>query len=166
MEYSFNILSVKDKQFSPHSIERLINKEHDATFTIGDSVTNEHGMRGKITHFELSDDLKDLYIYTDFSGIGMHYAMAERVKELPCEFQLFDQVYLNLKQFDYVYFGKGTGKMVKASLKANVIGVHFFSNKVKYDLSVLLFPKDGAEKEISTRLYNIDENHLNKNPQI
>src|ERR1017187_5302810 len=67
---NFGILSFANDKFSPYAVERL-NRDNNEIFIIGDHVSNGTKMNGRIERFELSDDLKSLYVYTDWSGVGM-----------------------------------------------------------------------------------------------
>jgi hypothetical protein len=131
--YSFNVIAFANKQFYPHTVERLVNKEFDETFAIGDMITNEHGMRGKITRFKLDEDLKTIYVYTDWSGIGFNLAAANKVILLPSRCQVNDQIYFTINE---------------QPIEGNVRGVHFYESKVKYDLEL--------KTDIISRIYNVD----------
>lgn len=64
----------------------------------------------------------------------------EKLLSLPSPYQINDQVWINFWE---------------KSIIGKVIGVHFYSNKIKYDLEVFCFGNGG-----STRIYNIDGNVL------
>lgn len=70
---NFRVISYANDKFQPHSVERLTEDgtKYDATFTCGDYVTNGTKMRGHIERFELSSDLSSLFVFTDWSGVGM-----------------------------------------------------------------------------------------------
>lgn len=143
---NFNILSFANDKFSPHSVERLTaDRYYDETFTIGDFVTNGTQMRGRIVRFELYD-LKSLYVYTDWSNVGMNLESISKIEILPSAFQIGDEVKLQLNPKEI-----GTTARINA--------VHYFRNKVKYDLEIYW----GALANQSTRIYNIDSAHVKKN---
>jgi hypothetical protein len=146
LSLNFRIISFADDKFSPYSV---IRESDDDVFTIGDFVTNGTKMRGRIERFELSPDLDDLYVYTDWSGIGMNLDSVTKVIMLPSQHQVGDKVefYLTLPP----YWPKQPG------FDARVNAVHFFHNKVKYDLEIYYKNEAG-----STRLYNIDSDLVRK----
>lgn len=133
--YTFNVISFADKNFTPHTVERLLHKEFDSSFSIGDLVTNEHGMRGQITRFSLSEDLHNMYVYTDYSGVGFNLAAAHKVILLPSQHQINDRIIMQI------------GKEC-VPIDGNVRCVHFYEGKVKYDLELLT--------DVITRVYNVD----------
>lgn len=119
-----------DSGFRPHSIMRTSDKE---IFAIGHTVTNGTQMRGEILRFELLED--SVFVITTWSGIGMDLDSLTKIILLPSQHQIGDNVWLNLWSSNIV---------------SEVIAVHFYSGKVKYDLKV--FGGNGEE----TRIYNID----------
>lgn len=121
--------------FQPHSIRRESDSE---VFTIGDRVTNGTQMTGKITGFEFLEGY--VYVNHTWSGVGMDLDSLSKVNELPSKHQIGDKVTLAINQ----------APNRVCSLIVYVINVHFFENKVKYDLEVPL------QKGDTTRFYNID----------
>lgn len=129
------------------AIESVMRFSDGKTFSIGDHVTNGTRMHGKITKLEY--DLKDneIFVKTDWSGIGMNLSSLSHVVELPCKFQIGDGVLLRLSEEALV----GTEAWVHA--------VHFYRGHVKYDL-VVQYDKKDPRKE--TRVYNVEEKFLKK----
>lgn len=78
---NFRVVSYANDKFQPHSVERLTEDgtKYDTTFTCGDYVTNGTKMRGSIERFELSPDLSSLFVFTDWSGVGMDLDSISRV---------------------------------------------------------------------------------------
>jgi hypothetical protein len=68
----------------------------------------------------------------------------KEVNELPSRFQIDDMVFFSINQKV-----EGTSYFA-SSLKARVIGIHFYPGKVKYDLEIPIYD------ESATRIYNID----------
>ncbi len=145
-QISFNVISYADKNFNPHSVERLINRTFDCVFTLGDYVTNGTKMKGRITKFTLSEDLTTLFVYTDWSNVGMELASIYKIMELPSRFQLNDEVSVRFRP-DFVIN------------HAKVIKVHFTENKVQYDLEVKINIEGNPNYpsgHTTSRIYNID----------
>lgn len=67
--------------------------------------------------------------------------------KLPSQFQINDKVLFEISQPESNIF---------RTLRATVIGVHFYSGKVKYDLDIPVYD------ELSTRIYNIDSVFVKK----
>ncbi len=121
---------------APKSILRLHDGE---VFSLGDYVTNGTQMKGNIEKFDFSFRGNDVFVYTDWSGIGMNLDSLIHTQPLPCKFQIGKTVLLNV------------GEQL---LKATVLVVHFSTSKIKYDLEVKI-------KEMGlNRFYNIDESLL------
>lgn len=66
---------------------------------------------------------------------------------LPSEFQL--------KQVVCIKFNKGD-----KPLTATVRGVHFYNNKIKYDLGLWLGNGSVDDPERETRIYNVDSDYV------
>lgn len=136
----------------PKTIKRLWDTQ---VFSIGDFVTNGTKMRGYIEKFDYSFQGDEVYVYTDWSGVGMNLASIEHKLKLPSLHQVGDQVTLSF----------GTSGLVN---NCQVIKVHFTNSKVLYDVEVIgnfdsevhygiVDRKEVKENNIwSTRLYNID----------
>lgn len=141
---SFSIISFQDNPqgskvgsgIRPHSVMRTSDKE---VFTIGDIVTNGTRMTGEITGFSLLEG--EIFIEHTWSGIGMNLESLSKVITLPSQFQIGDAVWFRLWSTDLV---------------TEVLAVHFYPGKVKYDLKVLV----GSGE--TTRLYNIDSVYVTK----
>ena len=142
-----------EKGFQPHSIQRTSDFE---VFTIGDLVTNQMGMRGNIVCFDLLDGR--VFIKTTWSGVGYSIEAAIKVQLLPSKHQVYDQVYLEMAQADYILNGTGKGSMISFKVKANVLAVHFLNKKEKYDLEIE-FSKEPGDK---TRIYAVDSKFVTK----
>lgn len=138
---TFNVISYADKNFNPHTVERLIDKQWDENFAIGDYVTNGTKMKGKIIRFELSNDLQSLFVYTDWSNVGMNLESVYKIEQLPAQHQIGDKVNFSITQS----FGESPYPFT-----AEVKAVHFYAGKVKYDLEIPI------AEEAPTRIYNID----------
>ena len=122
--------------FQPQAVKRLHDGE---VFAIGDTVTNGTKMRGMITGFELLEG--KVFVKHTWSGIGMNLGSLTNIAKLPAQFQIGDKVSVSFKQS----YGAEPWEC-----NAEVKAVHFFPNKVKYDLEIPL------ENEPPTRIYNID----------
>ena len=145
---NFGILSFANDKFSPYSVERRTDGVFfDGIFTIGDYVTNGTQMKGHIERFELSTDLKTLFVYTDWSGVGMNLDSIKKIERLPSKHQVGDVV-----KFYLVEDSKGVA--------ANIRAVHFYFDKVKYDIEVVSEANSGGLNY--TRLYNVDSNLIKR----
>jgi hypothetical protein len=134
---------VTTPSFQPHTVKRL---HDDEDFSIGDLVTNGTQMKGKITGFGLLND--HVYVKHTWSDVGMNLGSLRKVVELPSQHQEGDTVLLYLNK----QFSDNPNQ-----LKAKVKSVHFYSNKIKYDLEIEI--EDGS----MTRVYNIDSCFVLKN---
>jgi hypothetical protein len=145
---NFRIVSFADDKFTPYSVERLDRVQgNNEIFSIGDHVTNGTKMNGKIERFDLSEDLKSLFIFTDWSGIGMDLESISKVDLLPSQHQIGDKVILN-------FFKSGRIE------NCRILNVHFSLGKVRYDISVNM--ANNEEKFVNTRLYNVDSAFVEK----
>lgn len=122
-------------------------------FKIKDLVTNGTKMRGKITHFQLDIESNEIFIYTDWSGVGMNLDSVEHVKEnkdvkvsvLPSAFQPED--------FCVIDFLNGI------RLSGQIIKVAFTKSKVTYDIEITV----GQDDSVSvTRLYGVDSTFVRR----
>lgn len=146
---NFEILSFRPNKsggtetaFRPYSVKRL----HDGEiFTLGDLVTNGTQMVGKITGFKLLED--KVYVSHTWSGIGMGLDSLKKhkIKELPSDIQL--------NQVVIASFLKGRGL-------CTVRGIHFFPDRIKYDLGVWLGDGSVDDPERETRIYNVDQEFI------
>lgn len=146
---NFEILSFRQNKsggtetsFKPYSIRRLSDGE---IFTLGDLVTNGTKMVGKITEFSFLED--SVYVDHTYSGVGMNLdsLIKYTVKELPSEIQL--------NQVVKASFLKGKGL-------CTIRGVHFFPDKIKYDLGIWLGDGSVDDPERETRVYNVDSEFI------
>lgn len=146
---NFEILSFRsnksggtDTTFKPYSVKRLLDGE---IFTLGDMVTNGTQMVGKITGFSFLED--KVYVDHTWSGIGMNLDSLTkyRIKELPTKIQL--------NQVVNASFLKGKGL-------CTIRGIHFFIDRVKYDLGVWLGDGSVDNPERETRIYNVDQEFI------
>lgn len=139
----FAVVAYKDKNFTPHTVIRYKenSNEIDEIFSLADNVTNGTRMKGRITSFQLSEDRTQCFVTTTWSGVGMALKDLKKLIDLPSKYQQGDKVWLLLP-------GMST------SLYSQVISVHFYESKVKYDLEVNIM---GSER---TRIYNIDSPYV------
>lgn len=135
--------NVNTPSFQPHTVKR----DHDGEiFSIGDFVTNGTKMKGVITGFEMLEDY--VYVNHTWSGVGMNLGSLKKIIELPSEHQVDDEVIFSIK-----IQREGTINEVNHffyDAVSKVIAVHFYKNKVKYDLEIPL------GDEPPTRIYNIN----------
>lgn len=136
---NWEVISYQGNSTTPTAIRRISDQQE---FKLGETVTNGTKMRGKIERFEYSFKSNDIFVYTDWSGIGMNLDSLSHVQLLPCKFQISQQV----------HFFLGT-----SSVEYRILAVHFYSEKVKYDLEITMSDRT------TTRVYNVSENLLNKN---
>ena len=127
---------VSEPSFQPYSIKRLHDGE---VFALGDTVTNGTQMVGTITGFEMLEN--KVYVNHTWSGIGMNLGSLKKVIQLPSQHEIGDEVLLSINQS----FGDNPYPFT-----AKVLAVHFYANKVKYDLEIPI------ADENPTRIYNID----------
>src|ERR1700733_4327276 len=125
---------------APSFIPQKVKRNHDGiVFQIGDNVTNGQNYqgkpcRGKITAFSYLED--KIFVEHTWSGIGWNLGSLDHVLVLPSKFQHGDNVWIN-------FWGTHPS--------GEIIAVHFYQNKVKYDLLVMPLVGDSA------RIYNIEE---------
>lgn len=132
---SWKVLEFFGQSTSPKTIKRLSDGE---VFSVSDYVTNGTKMRGKIEAFNFSFQDNEVFVETTWSRVQMNLDSLSKIINLPSSFQIDDEVVFSLA----------------GDLNAKVKGVHFYSNKIKYDLELKqLQVLDG----IKTRVYNIDE---------
>ena len=122
--------SKAEKGILPYSVSRTYDGE---IFTIGDFVTNGTQMKGNIKGFSILGGT--MFVDHTWSEVGMNLDSLTKIIVLPSKFQVGDNVFI---RFDV------------AQIMGQVIAVHFYLSKVKYDLTVYL--PNGEE----TRVYNID----------
>lgn len=127
-------------EFQGNSTEvKTIQRFSDGVqFSIGDVVTNGTKMKGKITKFNFSFKDNDVFVNTDWSGIGMNLDSLSHPTLLPSKFQISDKVWFTL---------------YTTNISSVVIAVHFYLNKVKYDLEIY-------EGNKPRRIYNIEESMI------
>lgn len=141
MKQSFQIVSFLDDKFTPHSVKRLSDGE---VFTIGDFVTNGSPMKGIIEEFQLFNK-EEMFVKTDWSGIGMHLDDLKREVILPSAYFIDQVIEVRIET-------KG-GAMATAT--GTVKAVHFYggakkSITEKYDID--LWYEGG---NTSHRIYNV-----------
>ncbi len=122
--------------FQPQAVKRTSDGE---VFAIGDTVSNGTKMRGKIISFEMLEG--EVYAKHTWSNVGMNLRDLTNIAKLPAQFQIGDKVNVSFKQ---------TYGLEPWECDAEIKAVHFFSNKVKYDLEIPI------EGDSPTRIYNID----------
>lgn len=132
---TFEVISyTEDKKI--HSVKRFSDGQ---TFTIGDYVTNGTKMQGKIEEFELfsRNDSGELtmYVTTDWSKVGMGLDDIQKTSPLPSQHQIGHYINFQIEQM---------------KVRAEILSVHFYEGKVKYDLELKLKDKS------ATRIYNVD----------
>lgn len=151
---TFTILSfldnpsgTKDSSFKPHSVKRHFDGE---VFTIGDRVTNGTQMVGLVEEFSFLNG--QVFVKTDWSGVGMNLDSLSKEPIVPSKFQIRQVVTLSFPEQN-------------AKLDATVRAVHFHGGiqnsdgnyaRERYDLDVWI----GEGGNSSTRLYNVDVNLL------
>lgn len=144
-----------DPSFQPHSIRRESDGE---VFTLGDLVTNENGMKGNIESFDYLND--NVFVQTTWSGVGYSLNQAIKVNLLPSRFQIYDQVVFTISQEDVILKGRGfPGSKTTSHIAANILNVHFFGNKEKYDLEI----ETSTDRQVinsKTRIYNVDSDFV------
>jgi flagellar hook-associated protein FlgK len=148
-QLTWEVTTYLNDKFTPASITRL---DDNQTFSINDYVTNGTQMRGYITRFELSDDLKNLWVYTDWSEVGMNLESIYKIdsRKLPSKFQHGDSVIVEFDSKQRLY-----GKITKVS---------FTFAKVLYDVEVKIFvpnaeietSDDESKDTFYTRIHSID----------
>lgn len=140
---TFAILSFQDRKsgsksqlgVEPHSVKRVRDGE---VFSIGDVITNgmsykERQTQGTITGFTILEG--EIFVDHTWSGVGFNLESLSKVIKLPSKYQIDDMVSYEL--------GKG-------GIPGRVTAVHFFPNKVKYDMDLHIVDGD------TTRVYNVD----------
>lgn len=152
----WEVVSFIGNSTDPQSIIRLSDGK---VFSIGGHVTNGTQMHGRIERFEYSFKGNDIYVFTDWSGVGMNLASLAEYRPLPSGHQLGEPVHL-------VFGNEGTLTHCK------VIKVHFTESKVLYDIEVsgnfdawkdVVDQEDVKKNNIwSTRLYNVDSCFVTK----
>ncbi len=143
--HSWEVTEFIGNSSEPKTITRIHDGE---SFTIGDYVTNGTKMKGCIEKFEYSFKTDQVFVFTDWSGIGMNLNSLQHTMKLPSAHQIGHKVWLR--------FGD------EATLKdCEVIKVHFSESKVLYDVEVSgmydkAYQKKGEPQKWATRLYNVD----------
>jgi hypothetical protein len=132
---TWEVLSYEGNSTSPKTIKRLSDNK---IFELGQKVTNGTKMKGKIEKFEFSFKGNEIFVYTDWSGVGMGLESVSHIVPLPSKFQIDDKVLLVFN-------------IDETKVKATVLAVHFYPNQVKYDIEV------SSEIKLETRIYNISE---------
>lgn len=131
------------KTDDPSFLPKIVQRNHDGVvFKIGDNVTNGQNYqgkpcRGKITGFDFLEG--KIFIKHSWSGIGWNLGSLGHIIVLPSKFQHGDTVWIN-------FWGTHPS--------GEIIAVHFYPNKIKYDLLVIPFTGDTA------RIYNVEERML------
>lgn len=148
MEQSFQIVSFLDDKFTPHSIKRLSDGE---IFTIGDFVTNGTPMKGIIEMFSFDRNINEVFVHTDWSGIGMNLCSLKKEIELPSAYFIDQVVKVRIE----------TAEGAIATATGTVKAVHFYggakkSITEKYDID--LWYENG---NTSHRIYNVPLTLLN-----
>lgn len=129
----WTIESYLDDKFTPASVKRTVD---NVVFSIGDFVTNGTKMKGHIESFDLFN-LEDLFVLTNWSGVGMHISELEHIKDLPSKVQVKESV-------------KVLFKKEHTPMDGIIIGIHFLENKTKFDIELKL------DDNKTTRIYNVD----------
>jgi len=147
---NWKIETFKDDKFTPFSIRRYTSLKPDASsevFAIGDYVTNGTRMKGHIIRFELSDDLRELFVYTDWSNIGMNLDSITKCIKLPSAYQVGDPVIVEFEQ--------------KKSMNGKITKVGFTPGKVLYDVEIEVV-YDHLDEKMTTRIHSIDSVFVKK----
>lgn len=146
---SWEVVDFKGQSTEPYSIRRTSDGE---VFSVGDYVTNGTKMKGYIEKFEYSFKSDDIFVYTDWSGVGMNLGSLQLANRLPSGHQIGDKVVLS--------FGS------EGSLNnCTVNKVHFSAGKVMYDVEVHGRYEQTSEHPAgiwTTRLYNVDSVFVTK----
>jgi hypothetical protein len=151
-KHNWEVVTYLNDKFTPASIRRL---NDDQTFAINDYITNGTQMRGHITKFELSSDLNEVFVYTDWSGIGMDLDHVYHIdsRKLPSKFQHGDSV---IVQFDS-----------NQRLHGKVTKVSFTVAKVLYDVEVAItVPGAEFESKISHLVLGTDSSDDRPSKQV
>ena len=153
MKRNWEVLTFVGNSTEPQSIKRL---KDNVVFCLGDYVTNGTPMKGGIEKFDYSFKDDEVYVYTDWSGVGMNLASLEHTQKLPCEHQIGHLVTLIFGSY-----------MVP---NCEVIKAHFSNDKVLYDVKVTEgTPSISRTTDWSTRLYNVEEQFVfaaGKEPKV
>ena len=120
----------------------ILRKSDNKKFQLGDYVTNGTQMKGHIERFEYGFKNGDIYVYTDWSGVGMNFDSIDQAIKLPSAHQIGHKVNV---LFD------GNGRLSNCE----IIKVHFSESKVMYDLEVPIEAINGKSRD-ATRIYNVD----------
>lgn len=141
---NWEVVAFQGNSSEAETIKRISDGE---VFTIGNYVTNGTKMKGSIERFSYSfkDDM--VFVYTDWSGVGMNLDSLQHTTKLPSKHQIGHPV--------TVVFHPA--KMLR---DCEVIKVHFTESKVLYDLELMYHDNNG--KKCFTRLYNIEEEFVKK----
>lgn len=157
---AWEIIEFVENKFVPKVVRRNSDSE---LFRLGDHVTNGTKMNGLIEKFDMCEG--NLYVYTDWSGIGMGFEDIKRVEspgllsegqvvnfELPTTVKFGNVIYANEEAVDKAITGTPTVVLISATVR----GVHLYKGAVKYDLDIWLHGNS------STRIYNVDSNFVKK----
>jgi len=132
-------ITERDLNGLPTKVKCLIK---DTTWGIGDYVTNGTKMKGKITGFEFfvneSSSNISCFVTHTWSGICMALENLQIVIPIPSMFQVGDECAIKFESI----------KVPKATIQA----VHFYVDKVKYDLEIAI----STDLMLKTRIYNVD----------
>lgn len=147
---NFEVVDFVGNSTEPKSVKRISDNK---VFSLGDKVTNGTKMKGKIEKFEFSFKTSEVFIYTDWSGIGMSLESIYKPEDLPSRFQLSDKVTIDF----------GTCGKIENCI---IIKVHFTNSKVLYDVEFYgktigeININQGKPENFTTRLYNIDSDFV------
>lgn len=134
---------------------------------LGDFVTNGTKMRGHITKFQWSkhDGVEGLFVYTDWSGIGMNVEAVYQVdkdtyQRTPAQHQYGDSVIV----FRILNSSEDKpGEIFAEGIKGEITGTHFYPGKVKYDIELRWHNKmPDSARPVTTRIYNVDSVFVEK----
>jgi len=140
---NWEVIAFVGKSSTPQTIQRNRDEEK---FSLGDYVTNGTKMKGVIERFDYSFQNDEVYVYTDWSGVGMNLNSISHAIKLPSAHQIGNPVWL-------LFGEEGTLK------NCEIIKVHFAESKVLYDVEVKgkYYQSDSHPAgEWATRLYNVD----------
>lgn len=134
---TWNIISWCGNSMSLESVQRT---KDNKIFKLDDFVTNGSEMRGLIQKFEHDLRSDNIYVYTDWSNIGMLLDECYHLEKLPSRFQIGQYVSIKNEQFN-----------IK---KAKIIKINFTGNKVTYDLLICF------DDKTTTKIFNVDSYYV------